>query len=96
MPRYALVVGFILLTADYAFAQYGQQPDPMQCQQIRQAAAQYGYAASRRHALATYGPEAVKMGDKCFAKRPARGTSSHHGRTSHHSVHATRKATKAE
>src|SRR4029077_10387799 len=28
--------------------------------------AQYGFAAARRHALETYGPEAVKTGDKCF------------------------------
>ncbi len=60
MPRLVLLTGTILLMADYAFAQY--TPDPMQCQQIRQAAAQYGYAASRQHALETYGPEAVKAG----------------------------------
>lgn len=96
MPRYVLVAGLILLTADYAFAQYGQEPDPMECQQIRQAAAQYGFAAARRHALATYGPEAVKMGDKCFAKKPARGTSFHRGHASHRSSHGARKANKAE
>jgi hypothetical protein len=38
----------------------------MQCQLIRLAVAQYGFAAARRHALETYGPEAVKTGDKCF------------------------------
>ena len=57
----------LALFPDYAFAQ--NAPDPMQCEQIRQAAAQYGFAAARRHALANYGPEAVKMGDQCFAKR---------------------------
>ncbi len=75
MPKLVLLTGAILLMADYAFAQY--TPDPMQCQQIRQAAAQYGYAASRRHALETYGPEAVKAGDKCFTRQTERGTSSH-------------------
>ncbi len=66
MPRFLLLTGVILLIADYSFA---QSPDPMQCQQIRQAVAQYGFAAARRHALATYGPAAVKTGDKCFTKQ---------------------------
>jgi hypothetical protein len=72
MLRSLLVAAIILLTADYSFARYTQEPDPMQCQQIRQAVAQYGFAAARRHAMATYGPEAVKIGDKCFAKKPRR------------------------
>jgi hypothetical protein len=49
----------------------------MQCQLIRPAVAQYGFAASRRHALETYGPEAVKTGDKCFTKQTRRGTNSY-------------------
>jgi len=82
MPRFALVTGLVLLMSNYAFAQFGQEPDPMQCQQIRQAAAQYGFAAARQHALATYGPEDVKMGDKCFARTErAKGVHSH--RASH-------------
>ena len=71
MPKSLLVAAIILLKADYSFAQYTQEPDPMQCQQIKQAVAQYGFAA-RRHAMATYGPEAVKIGDKCFAKKARR------------------------
>jgi hypothetical protein len=78
--------------ADYAFAQFGQEPDPMQCQQIRQAAAQYGFAAARQHALMTYGPEAVKMGDKCFAKSPTRGTSSHSRHASRPRIHESQKS----
>ncbi len=70
-----LLSGAVLLTADYSFAQVS--PDPMQCQQIRQAAAQYGFANARRHALETYGPEAVKSGDKCFARQTQRLSSSH-------------------
>ena len=66
MPKFFVLSVLILLLPDYSFAQ--NAPDPMQCQQIRQAAAQYGFAAARRHALMTYGPEAVKVGDKCFAK----------------------------
>jgi hypothetical protein len=74
MPRLLLLTGVILLTADYAFAQ--NSPDPMQCQMINLAVAQYGFAAARQHALENYGPEAVKTGDKCFAKRMGRGTRS--------------------
>ena len=65
MRRVLFLTGTFLLVANYAFA---GEPDPGQCQQIRQAAAQYGYAAARQHALETYGPEAVKTGDKCFTK----------------------------
>jgi hypothetical protein len=72
MPRSLLLAVIIFLVADDAFAQFSQEPDPMQCEQIRQAAAQYGFAAARRHALANYGPEAVKMGDKCFVKKTKR------------------------
>ena len=67
-----LLTGVILLTADYSFAQYSPDPTPMQCQLIRLAVAQYGFAAARQHALETYGPEAVKTGDKCFTKGRAR------------------------
>jgi hypothetical protein len=41
---------------------YAADPTPMQCQLIRWAVAQYGFAAARQHALETYGPEAVKTG----------------------------------
>jgi hypothetical protein len=70
MPRFLLLTGVILLMADYSFAQdYSPGPSPMQCQLIKQVVAQYGFAAARRHALETYGPEAVKTGDKCFTKQ---------------------------
>jgi hypothetical protein len=73
MPKFLLLTGVILLMADYSFAQSSPDPSPMQCQLIRHAVAQYGYAASRRHALETYGPEAVKTGDKCFTKGTGQG-----------------------
>jgi len=66
VPRFLLLAGIILLIADYSFAQDSPGPTPMQCQLIRLAVAQYGFAAARRHALETYGPDAVKTGDKCF------------------------------
>ena len=56
----------LLCMANHAFAQTSPGPTSMQCQLLRLAVAQYGYAAARRHALETYGPEAVKVGDKCF------------------------------
>jgi hypothetical protein len=71
-----LLTGVVLLLADYSFAQDSPDPTPMQCLLIRQAVAQYGFAAARQHALETYGPEAVKTGDKCFTKQTGRGTSS--------------------
>ena len=71
----ATALALSVLTADYSFAQSAPDPTPMQCQLIRLAVAQYGFAAARRHALETYGPEAVKTGDKCFTKQT--GTSSY-------------------
>ena len=67
--RALLLTGAVLLTADYSFAQASADPTSMQCQMIRLAVTQYGYAAARRHALETYGPEAVKVGDKCFTEQ---------------------------
>jgi len=75
MPRLLLLTGVTLLMADYSFAQYSPDPTPMQCQLIRLAVARYGFAAARQHALETYGPEAVKTGDKCFTKQTGRGPS---------------------
>jgi hypothetical protein len=77
MARFLLLTGAILLIADYSFAQDSPDPTPMQCQLIRLAVAQYGFAAARRHALETYGPEAVRTGDKCFTKHIGRGSSSY-------------------
>ena len=77
MLRFLLLTGVILPVADYSFAQdYSPDPTPIQCHLIKQAVAQYGSAAARRHALETCCPEAVKTGDKCFTNREGRGTSS--------------------
>jgi hypothetical protein len=78
MLRFLLLTGAILLVADNAFA---QPPSPGQCEQVREAVAQYGYAAARRHALETYGPEAVRAGDQCFAR--------HYGRARHGTRYGT-------
>jgi hypothetical protein len=74
MPKFILLAGIILSMTDVAFA---QDPTPMQCQLIKQAVAQYGFAAARRHALETYGVEAVKTGDKCFTKAAGRSTNAY-------------------
>jgi hypothetical protein len=75
MPRFLLLTGAILLMPGYALA---QAPSAYQCQQIKQAVAQYGYAAARRHAMETYGPDAVKVGDQCFAGRHKVAYKNHH------------------
>ena len=67
MLRFLLLMGASLLISDYAYAQ-SMDLDPAQCEQLRQAVAQYGYANARRHAMENYGPEAVKAGDKCLAR----------------------------
>jgi hypothetical protein len=66
MLRFLFLTGSILAMADYAYAQV-QDLDAAQCEQLRQAVAQYGYATARQHAMITYGPEAVRAGDKCLA-----------------------------
>ena len=57
-----MAVGVALLLTDSASAQ-------VDCNQVKQAVATYGYAAARRHALANYGKEAVRVGDKCLTKK---------------------------
>jgi hypothetical protein len=66
MTRILVAVGIALLSTSYAWAQ-----SEANCDQIRQAVAQYGYKAARAHAMANYGADAVRNGDKCL--RGARG-----------------------
>ena len=68
MRRILVVVGLALLTTSSSWGQSAAN-----CEQIRQAVAQYGYAAARAHAQRTYGPEAVRNGDKCLGRGGARG-----------------------
>lgn len=74
MLRLLLLTCAVVLMADVSFA---QAPTPMQCQQVKEAVARYGYAAARRHALATYGPDAVRVGDQCFAGHGRRHYTQH-------------------
>jgi hypothetical protein len=87
MLRLLFLAGAFLLMAEYAFA---QAPNPMQCQQVREAVARYGYAAARRHALENYGAQAVRAGDQCLGRHYGTRFRTHHRgpyRTHHASHH---------
>ena len=59
MIRILAAIGMTLLVATPALAQ-------SYCAQVRQGVATYGYSAARRYALAHYGAEAVRYGDRCL------------------------------
>jgi hypothetical protein len=63
MKAILVAVGVALLTTSYSWGQ-----SQANCDQIRQAVAQYGYAAARSHAMRTYGADAVRNGDKCLGR----------------------------
>jgi hypothetical protein len=51
-----VAVGIAVFVPDASDAQ-----SQSQCEQVRQAVATYGYSAARRHALAHYGQDAVRV-----------------------------------
>ncbi len=66
MSRMILVaVGVALLLPNPALAQ-------SYCDQVRQAVAMFGHAASKRHALEHYGKEAVEAGERCLRQGKSR------------------------
>jgi hypothetical protein len=67
MRRILVAVGLALLTTSPSWAQSAAN-----CDQIRQAVAQYGYAAARAHAMRTYGADAVRNGDRCLGRGAGR------------------------
>ena len=75
MTRMVIAVGALLLLTNFSAAQSSMSES--QCEQIRQAVKQYGYAAARRHALANCGREAVAAGDRCLG-RHGRGRGGRH------------------
>lgn len=82
MSRFVPIASLVLIMTQYSFAQTG--PDPAQCEQIRQAVYQYGYAAAKQHAMANYGPQAVAAGERCLTGRDRmKGTSPGPGRRKH-------------
>ena len=44
-------------------------PSAQDCEQVRQAVAQYGYRAAKRFAVTHYGKEAASYGDQCLTKK---------------------------
>jgi hypothetical protein len=82
MTRILVAVAVALLTTSYSWAQSAAN-----CDQIRQAVAQYGYASARAHAMRTYGADAVRNGDKCLGRGGGRVAARHvrsHHKTKHH------------
>ena len=67
MIRILVPVGVALLLTNAALAQ-------SYCDQVRQAVATYGYAAAKRHAMATYSRREVEVADRCVrgGHRPKR------------------------
>jgi hypothetical protein len=84
MTRIFVAIAVALLSTSYAWAQ-----SQANCEQIRQAVAQYGYAAARAHAMAHYGADAVRSGDKCLGhggggRAVVRHVRYHHKAKHHH------------
>jgi hypothetical protein len=87
MTRIVVIVGVaLLLVTNRSWAQ-----SEANCDQIRQAIAQYGYAAARAHALANYGAEAVTTSEKqCMIAEasvkevPAKPAAKHHAKKKKH------------
>jgi len=65
MIRVVVAVGVALVLTSSAQAQSW-------CDQVRQAVATYGYATSKRYALAHYSREMVEAGEKCLKGRHPR------------------------
>ena len=87
MIRILAAIGMTLLAATPALAAQSY------CAQVKQAVATYGYASARRYALAHYGIQAVKYGDRCL--RGAHRSSDvqyhyHHHYAGRHYHHARR------
>lgn len=78
MRRILVAAGIALLSTSYAWAQ-----SEADCEQIRQAVTQYGYKAARAHAMAHYGADAVRHGDKCLHGARAGAPVRHHHKKHH-------------
>lgn len=48
-------------------------PGAGDCEQIRQAVAQYGYKAAKKFALIHYGKDAARYGDRCLTAKQKKG-----------------------
>jgi hypothetical protein len=74
MPRILAAIAVVLLLTSSSFAQ-------SYCEQVRQAVATYGYTAAKRHAIAHYTKEEVRVADRCLTRHRA---SSHGAWGAHH------------
>jgi hypothetical protein len=91
MIRTLAVIAMTLLAATPALAARSY------CAQVRQAVATYGYASARSYALAHYGIQAVRYGDRCLrgAHRPSdvQYGYHHYARRHYHYIYAYRRKT---
>jgi len=65
MPKILVAIGIVLLLTSPSLAQ-------SYCEQVRQAVATYGYVAAKRHAMAHYTREEVRVGDRCLTRKSHR------------------------
>jgi hypothetical protein len=66
MTRSLAAIAVVLLLTSSSLAQ-------SYCEQVRQAVATYGYTAAKRHAMAHYTKEEVRVADRCLTRRSVRG-----------------------
>ena len=73
MTKFLVAIGaaFLLVQPTSARSAPNLQagPSAADCEQVRQAVAQYGYAAARRFAVTHYGKQAATYGDQCLTKK---------------------------
>jgi hypothetical protein len=75
MTRILAAIAVVLLLTSSSLAQ-------SYCEQVRQAVATYGYTAAKRHAMAHYTREEVRVGDRCLTSgrvRASRTRANSHG-----------------
>ena len=73
MTKFLVAIGAVFLLVQPMSARSAPTPQvgssAADCEQVRQAVAQYGYAAARRFAVTHYGKQAANYGDQCLTKK---------------------------
>jgi len=73
MTKFLVAIGAVFLLVQPMSARSAPNPQAgpsaADCEQVRQAVAQYGYAAARRFAVTHYGKQAANYGDQCLTKK---------------------------
>jgi hypothetical protein len=67
MIRFLVAIGATFVLTNPLLAE--SVPSAADCEQIRRAVATYGYVAAKRYALAHYGIEAARYGDRCLTRK---------------------------